>query len=121
MTVARRHTGATLADIRRLALALPGVIERPSYGSPGFRAGGKLFARLREDNETLVLRVSDIDRDLLLRTAPGIFYLTEHYKNGPWVLLRLPAASPAQLREHLTEAWRTVAPHKSLAAFDGND
>ncbi|MEO8032559.1 MAG: MmcQ/YjbR family DNA-binding protein [Gemmatimonadota bacterium] len=117
----RRPKGSTLADLRRLALALPGVTERPSYGTPGFRAGGKLFARLREDGQTLVLRVSDIDRDLLLRTAPAVFYLTDHYKSGPWILLRLAAAKPALLASHLIDAWRTVAPPRSLAAFDGDD
>jgi len=32
-------------DVRRLALALPETVERPSYGTPGFRVKDKLFAR----------------------------------------------------------------------------
>ena len=36
---------ATEDDVRELALALPGVIEKPSYGMPGFRVRDRLFAR----------------------------------------------------------------------------
>ena len=35
---------ATLATVRRLALALPGVAEGLSYGTPGFRVRNKFMA-----------------------------------------------------------------------------
>ena len=42
-------------DVRRLALELPATVERPSYGTPGFRVKDKLFARLHEEPGVLVL------------------------------------------------------------------
>lgn len=49
----------TLATVRRLLLALPGVEEGSSYGAPGFRVRGKFLARLWEDGETLVVKCGD--------------------------------------------------------------
>jgi len=46
---------ATEDDVRRLALALPEVAERPSYGTPGFRVKDKLFARIHRFRRALKL------------------------------------------------------------------
>ena len=43
-----RRSRSSLATVRRFALALPGVEEGHSYGTPGFRVRGKFLARLRE-------------------------------------------------------------------------
>ena len=42
----------TPEDARRLALGLPGVVERPHHGFPSFRAGarGRIFATLPTDD-----------------------------------------------------------------------
>ena len=48
-----KRSRVTLATVRRLALAFPGVEEGLSYGTPGFRVRGKFLARLWEDGETL--------------------------------------------------------------------
>jgi hypothetical protein len=114
----RASRGIGPAAVRRAALALPDVEEYRCYGTPGFRVRGKLFARLHEDGQSLVLRVLPVDRDLLLQAAPDLFYITEHYCNYPWLLLRMPAATTPILRERLAEAWRAAAPRRLLAAFD---
>lgn len=46
---------ATEEDVRELARALPKTTERPSYGTPGFRVRHKLFARMREEGDVLVV------------------------------------------------------------------
>jgi hypothetical protein len=37
---------STERDVRELALALADTVEKPSYGTPGFRVRDKLFARI---------------------------------------------------------------------------
>jgi len=101
--------------VREIALALPEVEEGPCYGTPGFRVRGKLFARIWEDGETLVLKIDLDARELLLAADPEVFFLTDHYRGYPYVLVRLPAVDPEQLRELLEDAWRLSAP-KRLAA-----
>jgi hypothetical protein len=93
---------------RRMAHEFAGVEDSTSYGTPALKVRGKLMARVWEDGETLVLKSTFIDRDLLIRDAPETYYFTEHYRNYEWVLVRLSRIRPAELRERLEEAWRRV-------------
>jgi hypothetical protein len=111
---------ATLDDVRRLALALPNAEEKPSYNdTAAFRAGGgRLFAREREDGESIALRVDLGEREMLLASEPEVFYITDHYRDHPWVVVRLAAIEPDELQELLIDAWRSVAPKRLVARFD---
>ena len=98
--------------VRRLALALPEVTERPSHGTPAFRVRDRLFARLKED-ELLVAFVADLDeKEALLQSAPDRFTTTPHYDGHPTVLVRLPAINERELAEVLTDAWLARAPKR---------
>ena len=96
-------------EVSELAKALPGVIESTSYGTPALKVDGKLLARLKEDGETLVLRMDFVNRDLLLRAEPDLFFLTDHYLNYPSILLRLKEVTRKRMAELLEDAWRLVA------------
>jgi len=101
--------------VRALALAVPGVEEGTSYGTPAFKVSGKLLARLHQDGESLVVYVEPDARDLLLRADPEAFYLTDHYAAHPWVLVRLARVQRGPLAVLIEEAWRSRAPQRSLA------
>lgn len=105
-------------DVRRMALALPGVEEGTSYGTPAFRVRSKFFCRLREDGESLVLKCNVYERAYLLDDFPEVFYVTDHYRDYPAVLVRISAAPEPLLRERLEESWRVVAPKKLVAELD---
>ena len=110
---------ATLDDARSIALALPATIEKPSYGTPGFRVKDRLFARLREE-DVLVVWVADLgEKEMLIRSEPAKFFTVAHYDGHPMVLVRLSAVDRAELGELLTDAWRIRAPKRLLAEFDG--
>jgi hypothetical protein len=108
----------TYETVVELARALPEVEESTSYGTPALKVRGKLFARLREDGETLVLRTDYLERDHLLRLEPKIFHLTDHYQNYPWVLVRLPRIGRARLAELLADAWRRAAPKRLVQQYE---
>jgi hypothetical protein len=42
-------------DVRRIALSLPETTEKSSYGTPGFRVKDRLFARMWDDPDVLVV------------------------------------------------------------------
>ncbi|EHB62732.1 MmcQ/YjbR family DNA-binding protein [Paenibacillus lactis] len=106
-----------LHTVRNLALSLPAVEEGTSYGTPAFRIKGKLLARLLEDGVTLVLRMDYETRDFLMQFDPDVYYITDHYRNAPYVLVRLSAVDPKELLEHLERAWRSCAPKKLLDGY----
>src|SRR5580704_4955936 len=49
--------GVKFEAVRKFVLSLEDVEEVRSYGTPGFKMRGVLFARLKEDGETLVVRM----------------------------------------------------------------
>ena len=103
-----------------MALSLPGVEEGPCYGSPAFRVKGKFLARLREDGETLVVKLDFDTRNLLMAADPETIFTTDHYRGSPSVLVRLPAVEADTLRGLLEDSWRRYAPKWLVAAYDTN-
>ncbi len=111
---------ASEGDVRRIALSLPEVVERPSYGTPGWRVKDRLFARMRDDGTVLVAFVADEeDKAALIAGEPQVFFTTPHYDGYAIVLVRLSEVGDAQLRELLVDAWRVRAP-KRLRAEHGD-
>ncbi|MGK2857144.1 MAG: MmcQ/YjbR family DNA-binding protein [Thermoanaerobaculia bacterium] len=106
---------ADFETVRRLALALPEVTEGVCYGTPAFRVKNRLFARLREDGETLVLSADPEARDAFIKAKPDTFFVTDHYVGYEWVLVRLPTVSERELHDLLLFAWRRKAPSKEAA------
>lgn len=106
-------------DVRRVALSLPATTEKPSYGTPGFRVRDKLFARVREEGDVLVVWVGDLDeKEMLIAADPEAFFTTPHYDGHPTVLVRFDAVDVDELTELLTDAWRARAPKRLRAEWD---
>ena len=97
---------------------LPGVEESTSYGTPAFRVSKKLFARFHQDGESLVVRADREAREALLHAKPKSFFVTDHYRNYPYVLVRLGSVSRSDLRDVLVQAWRQCAPPRLVAALE---
>jgi len=77
---------------------------------PAFLLDGKFFARFRDDDAVLALRLGSIaERDVLMRLAPQAFFVTDHYRDHPAVLIRLAAIPAGLLSEVLSESWRVLA------------
>jgi hypothetical protein len=113
-----RQGRVTLATVRRLALAFPGVEEGLSYGTPGFRVRGKFLARMWEDGEILVIKCGDDERDFRMKADPETFFVTDHYRGYPTVLVHLSRVREADLQAVLEEAWRRQAPKRLVKAYD---
>ena len=97
---------------------MPEVEQSTSYGTPALKVRGKLFVRLKEDGDTIVLRTDSFGREHLLSTAPQTFFITDHYRDYPWVLVRLATVDATHLRQLLEDAWRRVAPRNLITALD---
>ena len=102
----------TYKDVRKMALSIEGVEESTSYGTAAFKIGGKLIARLKEDGESLVVGTTFEERDEMIATEPQTYYITDHYLNYPWVLVRLAKVRPDAMRDLLKGAVRLAARSK---------
>ena len=115
-------------DVRRLALALPHVVEIDSDGFD-FRVADKGFVwsyperragkprRIRTD--IAVLYVGDeAEKQALLLGEPNVFFTAPGYDGWPLVMLRLAEVNAERLKELVTDAWRMRAPESLLGDFD---
>jgi hypothetical protein len=113
-------SGVTAAELKRIALSFPGIVEGSSYGQPSFLLGKKLFTRLRKEDNSIVVIVDSMDeRDMLLENEPSLFHITEHYRNYPSVLVRMDKLSVERLQAMLERRWRKMAPKKLQAEASG--
>src|ERR1041385_1986928 len=111
---------ATQADVRRIALSLPGTVGSKTDFAFAVAGRGKAKGyawvwkervdpkKARVPNpKVLALRTASLDdKEFLLRSAPARFFTEPHYNGFPAVLLRLDAVTARELRPILTEAWR---------------
>lgn len=107
-----------LQFLRNTLLPMPGVSEKLCYGTPGFYAGKKLFARVKEDGETLVVQSSE--RDKWMDADPETFFITDHYLNYDYMLINLQRVTPDDLVSLLITAYQNRATGKLLQAFREN-
>jgi hypothetical protein len=103
-----------------IALRLPGTAESRSYGTPSIKVMGKLLSRWRTEAEgALAIRCGFLDRQILLQADPEAFFLTDHYRDYPMVLVRLECIDARALSDLTRRAWRLVAP-KTLRGDDSD-
>jgi hypothetical protein len=115
---------ATTADVRSIALSLPGAEKVGDRFAFGVRTKGKLkqFAWVWMERVTpkkprvpnpgvIAARVASLaERDRLLSEHPTTLFTEPHYKGFPAVLVRLEAVSVKDLKALIGEAWRCQAP-----------
>jgi hypothetical protein len=107
-----RRKPVTFDTVREIGLALADVEDSSMHGKFALKVRGKLLACVAVNKsaepETLAVRIDSEQRAGLLEEAPDIYYVTEHYRPYPMVLVRLSRIPPDQLRDLLGAAWRFV-------------
>lgn len=105
---------ANWETVRRILVGFPETVEGTSYRTAAFRIRKQFFVRLREDDDTLVIKAGQQLRAALLTEGDPPFYTTTHY-DGPesgHVLVRLGTIGDDELRDVLTDAWLVNAPER---------
>jgi hypothetical protein len=109
----------TFDDVRKIALAWSEVEDGTSYGTPALKVRKKLLVRLREDGDSLVMPgVPHEERAMLVESQPKVFYFTDHYKDYPFVLIRLSKTKRATVEPLLRRQWRALASKKAVKTFE---
>jgi hypothetical protein len=118
---------ATIADLDKLALAMPQATKELSDdGRPTYLVHGKFFcfhrSRRRDAidpdtgerlDDVLVFRVADVGmKELMLADDRGVFFTTPHFDGYSAVLIRIPDLARLdrdELEDAVVEAWLTRA------------
>ena len=111
-------------------LALPETLASPGPGSdwrrsrkihetPSVKVRGKFLSRWRTEAEcALAIRCDFLDRQIMLQARPDVFFLTDHYRNYPMILVRLEKATGKMLQDVAERGWRFIAPAKLVRQWD---
>lgn len=105
-----------IGRVRKICLELPGVTEKLSHGEPTFFVK-KVFAMCsinhHNDGHIAVVIPAAIGvQAALIEESPKKFYRPPYVGHAGWVGIELPRVSDRELRAHLREAWKLIAPEK---------
>ncbi|WP_242095621.1 hypothetical protein [Sphingomonas sp. CROZ-RG-20F-R02-07] len=105
----------TSERVRQTLLTFPGIVESTAYGSPIFKIGKTMIARFRDDG-VMVLKVDAMTRDVMLDTEPAAYFLEDHYRPHPLVLVRILLAEPHRLNALMEQCWKELAPKRLVGS-----
>lgn len=95
----------TYEDVREIGLGLPEVVDSTTRGALALKVRGKLLTcvAIHKSAEagSLMVRIDAEQRAGLLTEAPQTYYVTDHYRNHPCVLVRLSRIGADELRDLL--------------------
>jgi hypothetical protein len=103
-----------IADVRRLALALPEATEAPHFDRTSFRVRDKIFATVDPDGAGMNVFVADEQREIMVKVDPKA-YETRMWGKSGYLHVRLAKAKPGDVETLLRSAWERKAPKKLVA------
>ena len=90
------------AEARKIMLSIPGTDERLWFNQPSVFIHDRFLAKTHHKEDAVTLQVGSMEmRDMMLEAEPGLFYITDHYRKFPFVLIRLSALTKAVLKDML--------------------
>jgi hypothetical protein len=117
---------ASIDDVERLVSELPDVVEGARFGNRTWFVGTKAFAWERPfskadlkrfgdetppDGPILAVSVEDLsEKEAALAEHPGAFFTIPHFDGYAAILIDLPEATEAHVRQALLDGWLTAAP-----------
>ncbi|MBV8910861.1 MAG: MmcQ/YjbR family DNA-binding protein [Gammaproteobacteria bacterium] len=123
---------ATWDQVRRYALALPGVSEETSRGSSAWLVNKKFFVWERPLRKSdlaalgdaapkgaiLGVRTADLEmKEALLASGPDAVFTIPHFDGYPALLVQLDKISAKQLKELVEEAWLARASERAVRDY----
>ena len=98
---------ATIRDIKKLALSLPGVSEVDHFGRPSFRTRKRIFAVIRPDG--LFLHLPEERKEFLFEAAPDVF-VRKMWGKRSYMVVQLDRIGKAELEGLIREAHAGAIP-----------
>jgi YjbR len=99
----------TPAAFRRIALGMADAVEGSHMKHPDFRAGGKIFATLTEDEKRGTVKLTPDRQAEFVRDHPAAFEpAAGAWGRQGWTMVHLKAAEVEAVGEAMTLAWKNA-------------
>ncbi len=109
----------TIAQVRKMALALPETTEVVTWGTDlTWRVRDKMFVVGGPESPRISVKASKEDQAELVAMAPETYAIAAYVGRFGWVSVNLSTVDRAELQQLLIEAWRRTAPKRLAAAYD---
>ena len=109
-----------LAEIRKIALALPEAVEAPHFHRTSFRVRGKIFATAEPGKPFLNVMLGDLARERALAMHSDCIEKLHWGSKVVGVTVDLQGADAALVADLLGDAWAQKAPKSVVAAARAN-
>lgn len=76
------------------------------------------MAHLQQDDDSLLIKIDYLKRDILLNADPKTFYITDFYRCHPMIFVRLSSVDRKTLGDLLEQAWRLTAPKRLIETYN---
>lgn len=100
-------------EVVKIGLEFDDVVESTSYGTPALKRKKAFMIRLKEDGESIVVRLDWDSHDRFLSTRSNVFFKTPHFEGYNALLVRLEDLDEVLAREIIDLSWHE-APNKQV-------
>ena len=108
----------TLGDVRDVVRDLPRSYEVVVGGRIKFRVGRIVYLSFSRDESVMGFAFPKEERDWLVGGSPDKFMQpSKGDLRYNWVLARLDALEPKEMRDLVLDAWRMVVPKRVASAY----
>ncbi|HEY9195557.1 MAG TPA: MmcQ/YjbR family DNA-binding protein [Mucilaginibacter sp.] len=105
-----------LQFMKSTLLPLPGVTTKMHFEYPAFYVNNKIFANIHEKDELLAIYTTE--REKWIAHDPHTYFITPHYQNYKYMLVRLETVSPDDLKQLLITAYLARATKKLIREYE---
>jgi hypothetical protein len=102
----------TLAQVRRHAMSLPEVTEKPHFTYSSFRVAGKIFVTVPPEGTHIHIFVPEAMREAALATHPEFLEKLEWGAKVVGVRATLANAPAGVVKRLVSDAWTSKAPKR---------
>jgi hypothetical protein len=107
---------AFMQFIRGYLLPLPGVTESMHFEDPAFYVHGKILAIVKVKD--YMLSIHTTEREKWMAADPHTFFITPHFINYKYMLVRLETVSLADVKELIITAYLARATKKLVKEYE---
>ena len=113
--------GTQLERVRRICMAIPGVMEKVSHGEPTFFTPKRVFVMFannhHDDGHVAVwIPAAPGVQAALIEDAPSVYFRPPYVGVSGWVGVELAGVDDAQLGALIREAFRVVTVRRTAAS-----